>query len=67
MASSVLNSDHIEVENIQRERDIFIGPNKDLETVLVFALEDDSEMGIIGLLNEQQVLRIISVLVRVLV
>ncbi|XP_065209586.1 receptor-mediated endocytosis protein 6 homolog isoform X2 [Planococcus citri] len=57
VASSVLNSDNndTEYQSRERERD-FVSPNRDLETVLVFALEDDSEMGIIGLLTEQQVL-----------
>lgn len=29
--------------------------NRDLETVLVFTLEDDNEIGILGLLTEEQV------------
>lgn len=53
VASSVLNTDS-EYENMSTFIPNFIG-NKDLETVLVFSLEDDNGIGIIGLLTEQQV------------
>lgn len=53
VASSVLNTDY-EIDNISNNVPNFSG-NKDLETVLVFSLEDDNEIGIIGLLTEQQV------------
>lgn len=60
VASSVLaggNEEEKKHSDSESQMNLFVGTanNRDLETVLVFTLEDDNEMGMLGLLTEEQV------------
>lgn len=61
VASSVLASGSNDEDrklwetDIQNNGFLNLPNNKDLETVLVFTLEDDNEISVLGLLTEQQV------------
>lgn len=60
VASSVLAGGSEEEKrnsDTESQMNFFVGTasNRDLETVLVFTLEDDNEIGMLGLLTEEQV------------